>query len=56
MRDRREREAEAEEEAGQAPCWEPDVGLDPRSQDQPSEPKAGAQLLSHPGVPTPPNS
>ena len=35
----------------QAPCREPDVGLDPRTVGSRPEPKADAQLLSHPGVP-----
>ena len=36
---------------GRAPCREPDVGLDPRTPGSCPEPKAAAQLLSHPGVP-----
>ena len=35
----------------QAPCREPDVRLDPRSPGSLPGPKAGAQPLSHPGVP-----
>ena len=35
----------------QAPCREPDVGLDPGTQGSHPELKADAQLLSHPGVP-----
>ena len=35
----------------QAPCWEPDVGLDPRTPGSRPGPKGGTQLLSHPGVP-----
>ena len=35
----------------QAPCKEPDVGLDPRTPGSHPGPKADAQLLSHPGVP-----
>ena len=35
----------------QAPCSEPNVGLDPGSPGSRPGPKAGAQLLSHPGVP-----
>ena len=35
----------------QAPCWEPDVGLDPGSPGSRPGPKAGAKLLSHPGIP-----
>ena len=35
----------------QAPCGEPDAGLDPRTPGSCLEPKADAHLLSHPGVP-----
>ena len=35
----------------QAPCREPDVGLDPRTQGSRPGPKAGAKPLSHPGIP-----
>ena len=35
----------------QAPCREPDAGLEPRTPGSRPEPKADAQLLSHPGVP-----
>ena len=35
----------------QAPCREPDGGLDPGSQGSHPEPKADAQPLSHPGIP-----
>ena len=35
----------------QAPCREPDVGLDPGTPGSRPGPKADAQLLSHPGVP-----
>ena len=35
----------------QAPCREPDVGLDPRSLGPHPGPKADAQPLSHPGIP-----
>ena len=35
----------------QAPCGEPDVGPDPRTLGSRPEPKADAQLLSHPGIP-----
>ena len=34
----------------QAPCREPDVGLDPGTPGSCSEPKPDAQPLSHPGV------
>ena len=46
----KEAETEAEGEAGQAPCREPNVGLDSQTGTGP-EPKAHAQLVSHPGVP-----
>ena len=36
----------------QAPCREPDVGLDPRSPGSCPGPKAGAKPLSHPGIPS----
>ena len=35
----------------QAPCREPDGGLDPSTLGSCPEPKADAQPLSHPGVP-----
>ena len=35
----------------QAPCREPDVGLDPRTPGSHPGLKAGAKLLSHPGIP-----
>ena len=50
MRDT-QREAETQEREKQAPCGEPDVGLDPRSPGSCPEPKADAQPLSHPGAP-----
>ena len=34
----------------QAPCGEPDAGLSPRTLGSWPEPKADAQLLSHPGT------
>ena len=36
----------------QAPCREPDAGLDPRAPGSHPGPKAGAKLLSHPGIPS----
>ena len=36
----------------QAPCRKPDVGLDPRTPGSCPEPKADAQPLSHPGIPS----
>ena len=51
MRDTvRERQRHRQREK-QAPCWEPNVGLDTGSPRSRPGPKAGAQLLSHPGVP-----
>ena len=35
----------------QAPCWEPDVGLDPGSSGSHPGLKAGTKPLSHPGIP-----
>ena len=35
----------------QAPRWEPDVGFDLGSPGSCPGPKAGAKLLSHPGIP-----
>ena len=35
----------------QAPCGEPDVGLDPETPGSCPEPKTDVPLLSHPGVP-----
>ena len=47
MRDtQREAETQAERER-QAPCREPDVGLDPRTPESGPGPKAGAKPLSH---------
>ena len=49
MRDTdRERHRQREK---QAPCGEPDVGLDPRTPGSRPKPKADAQSLGHPGVP-----
>ena len=51
MRDtERERQKHTQREK-QAPCREPDVGLNPRTLGSHPEPKADAQPLSHPGVP-----
>ena len=50
MRDtQREAETDRQREK-QAPCREPDVGLDPRTPGSQPEPKADAQPLSHPGA------
>ena len=48
----RDREKEAETQGKQAPCREPDVGLNPGTPGSHPEPKANAQPLSHPGVPS----
>ena len=49
MRDtQRQRQRQREK---QAPCREPDVGLDPGAPGSYPGPKADAQVLSHPGVP-----
>ena len=48
----RGREAETQAEGEQAPCREPDVGLDPGTPGLRPGPKTDAQPLSHPGVPT----
>ena len=44
----RQRHRQREKEA---PCREPDVGLDPRSPGSRPGLKAGAKPLSHPGIP-----
>ena len=46
----RERERERQREK-QAPCREPDVGLDPETPGSHPGLKAGAKSLSHPGIP-----
>ena len=35
----------------QAPCWKPDVVLDPGTLGSRYGPKAGAKPLNHPGIP-----
>ena len=51
MRDtERERQRHRQREK-QAPCREPDVGLDPGSSGSHPGLKAGAKPLSHPGIP-----
>ena len=51
MRDtQRERQRHRQREK-QAPCKEPDVGLNPGTSGSRPRPKADAQPLSHPGVP-----
>ena len=46
----REREAETQREK-QAPCRDPNMGLDPGTPGSHPEPKVDTQPLSHPGVP-----
>ena len=53
MRDNTERGRDIGREK-QAPCWEPDVGLDPRTPGSRPGLKAGTKPLSHQGFP--PNS
>ena len=51
MRDtQRERQRHRKREK-QAPCREPNVGLDPGTPGSHPEPKADTQLLNHPGIP-----
>ena len=47
----RDREAEHRQREKQAPCGEPDTGLNPRTPGSQAKPKADAQPLSHPGAP-----
>ena len=50
----RERERERQrhrQREKQAPCREPDVGLDPRTPGSHPGLKAGTKLLGHPGIP-----
>ena len=47
----RQREAETQAGEKQAPCREPDVGLDPGTPVLRPGPKTGAKPLSHPGIP-----
>ena len=42
---------EREREQKQAPCGEPDVGLNPWTPGSGPGLKAGSNLLSHPGIP-----
>ena len=46
----RERQRHRQREK-QAPCREPDTGLDPETPESRPEPKAGAKSLHHPGIP-----
>ena len=52
MRDT-EREVERQAEGKKGSMREPDAGLNPRTPGSQPEPKAVAQPLSHPGVPSP---
>ena len=47
----RETQGHRQREKKQAPCREPDVGLHPGTPGSCSGPKAGANPLSHPGIP-----
>ena len=47
----KERQRHRQREEKQAPCKEPDVGLNLGNPGSGPEPKVDAQLLSHPGVP-----
>ena len=46
-----ENQRHRQREEKQAPGRDPDVGLDPRTPGSCPVPKAGAKLLSHPGIP-----
>ena len=46
----RERQRHRQREK-QAPCWEPDAGLNPGTSGSRPGPKTGAKELSHPGIP-----
>ena len=52
MRDREREKQRHRQREKQAPCKEPDVGLNPRTLGTHPEPKAEAQPLSHPNAPT----
>ena len=47
----RERERQRHRREKQAPCQEPDMGLDPRTPGSRPGPKAGVKPLRHPGIP-----
>ena len=51
MRDTEKEKQREREREKQAPCREPDAGLNPRTQGSQPELKADTQPLSHPGVP-----
>ena len=50
MRDTERRKRHRQREK-QAPCRDPNVGLNPRTLGSPPDQKADAQPLSHPGIP-----
>ena len=50
QREERERQRHRQREK-QAPCREPDTGLDPGTLGSLPRPKAGTKPLSHPGIP-----
>ena len=52
MRDTERLRQKRRQREKQAPCGEPDVGLDPRTLRSRPEPNADAQPLSHPGTPS----
>ena len=51
MRDTETERQRRRQREKQAPCREPDAGLDPRTLGLHPEPKVDAQSLSHPGAP-----
>ena len=51
MRDTQREKHRHRQREKQAPCREADVGLYPGAPGSRPEPKADAQLLSHPGIP-----
>ena len=53
MRDRERMKWRHRQREKQAPCGEPNMALNPMTPGSLPEPKADAQLLSHPGAPLP---
>ena len=51
MKDREREKQRYRQREKQAPCREPDVGLDPGTLGSRPRPKAGIKPLSHPGIP-----
>ena len=51
MRDMETERQRHRQRVKQAPCREPDAGLDPSSLRSHPKPKADAQPLNHPGIP-----